>query len=147
MRQGASGIDFHLPTTDAKTTYMVPMRDGVRLATDVYLPDDEGPWPVVLYRSPYNKNTDHIGAFAASGYAAVAQDVRGKFSSEGETCVFLCDGHDAAVRVAAELAGAGVCRTVRVAHGPVPGARVVDGHGGSTGPPPRPVDPGPGAYA
>lgn len=72
----------------------------------------------------------------------------GVVSGSGPTCVFLCDGQDAAVRVAAELAGAGVCRTVRVAHGPVPGARVVDGDGGSPGPPspPRP-DPGPGAYA
>ncbi|CAA9293929.1 MAG: 4-diphosphocytidyl-2-C-methyl-D-erythritol kinase, partial [uncultured Actinomycetospora sp.] len=70
----------------------------------------------------------------------------GVVSGSGPTCVFLCDGHDAAVRVAAELAGVGVCRTVRVAHGPVPGARVVDGEGGSTGPP-RPRDPGPGAYA
>ncbi|WP_433783555.1 4-(cytidine 5'-diphospho)-2-C-methyl-D-erythritol kinase [Actinomycetospora sp. CA-101289] len=72
----------------------------------------------------------------------------GVVSGSGPTCVFLCDGQDAAVRVAAELAGVGVCRTVRVAHGPVPGARVVDGEGGSTGPPrPRPRDPGPGAYA
>ena len=57
----------------------------------------------------------------------------GVVSGSGPTCVFLCAGQDAAVRVAAELAGAGVCRTVRVAHGPVPGARVTDGGG----PPPR----------
>ncbi|MGI8695216.1 MAG: 4-(cytidine 5'-diphospho)-2-C-methyl-D-erythritol kinase [Mycobacteriales bacterium] len=42
----------------------------------------------------------------------------------GPTCAFLARSHDAAVRLAASLAGAGVCRTVRVAHGPVPGARV-----------------------
>jgi 4-diphosphocytidyl-2-C-methyl-D-erythritol kinase len=72
----------------------------------------------------------------------------GVVSGSGPTCVFLCDGQDAAVRVAAELAGVGVCRTVRVAHGPVPGARVVDGDGPAAPPsPPRPVDPGPGAYA
>jgi 4-diphosphocytidyl-2-C-methyl-D-erythritol kinase len=71
----------------------------------------------------------------------------GVVSGSGPTCVFLCDGHDAAVRVAAELAGVGVCRTVRVAHGPVPGARVVDGEGGGSTGPPRPRDPGPGAYA
>jgi 4-diphosphocytidyl-2-C-methyl-D-erythritol kinase len=78
-----------------------------------------------------------------------AGSLAGVVSGSGPTCVFLCDGHDAAVRVAAELAGAGVCRTVRVAHGPVPGARVVDGEGGHSGPPagPRPFDPGPGAYA
>jgi 4-diphosphocytidyl-2-C-methyl-D-erythritol kinase len=50
----------------------------------------------------------------------------GIVSGSGPTCVFLCTGADAAVRVAAELAGAGVCRTVRVASGPVPGARIVE---------------------
>ncbi|HEU0086494.1 MAG TPA: 4-(cytidine 5'-diphospho)-2-C-methyl-D-erythritol kinase [Pseudonocardiaceae bacterium] len=57
----------------------------------------------------------------------------GLVSGSGPTCVFLCTDADAAVRVAAELAGVGVCRTVRVASGPVPGARVVDD--------PRPVPP------
>src|SRR5207244_878431 len=49
----------------------------------------------------------------------------GIVSGSGPTCAFLCTDADAAVRVAAELSGAGVCRTVRVAHGPVPGARIV----------------------
>ncbi len=48
----------------------------------------------------------------------------GVVSGSGPTCAFLCDGREDALAVAAELAGAGVCRTVRVAHGPVPGARV-----------------------
>ncbi len=50
----------------------------------------------------------------------------GIVSGSGPTCAFLCIDADAAVRVAAELAGAGVCRTVRVASGPVPGARIVE---------------------
>ncbi|HEY4420513.1 MAG TPA: 4-(cytidine 5'-diphospho)-2-C-methyl-D-erythritol kinase [Pseudonocardia sp.] len=50
----------------------------------------------------------------------------GLVSGSGPTCAFLCSGADAAIDVATELAGVGVCRTVRVAHGPVPGARVVD---------------------
>jgi 4-diphosphocytidyl-2-C-methyl-D-erythritol kinase len=50
----------------------------------------------------------------------------GIVSGSGPTCAFLCVDADAAVRVAAELAGAGVCRTVRVASGPVPGARIVE---------------------
>jgi 4-diphosphocytidyl-2-C-methyl-D-erythritol kinase len=50
----------------------------------------------------------------------------GMVSGSGPTCAFLCTDADAAVRVAAELAGAGVCRTVRVASGPVPGARIVE---------------------
>jgi 4-diphosphocytidyl-2-C-methyl-D-erythritol kinase len=62
----------------------------------------------------------------------------GLVSGSGPTCAFLCSGADAALDVAAELAGVGVCRTVRVAHGPVPGARVVDQHdppGAPSGPP------------
>ena len=57
-------------------------------------------------------------------------------SGSGPTCAFLCADGDAAVHVAAELAGAGVCRTVRVAHGPVPGARVVDDADPRPTPPP-----------
>lgn len=49
----------------------------------------------------------------------------GIVSGSGPTCAFLCLDADEAVRVAAELSGAGVCRTVRVAQGPVPGARIV----------------------
>ena len=74
----------------------------------------------------------------------------GVVSGSGPTCVFLCTDGPSAVRVAAELAGAGVCRTVRVAHGPVPGARVIDGDParpprGPGGPPAG--DPGPNMYA
>jgi 4-diphosphocytidyl-2-C-methyl-D-erythritol kinase len=57
----------------------------------------------------------------------------GIVSGSGPSCAFLCADADAAVRAAAELAGAGVCRTVRVANGPVPGARVIED--------PRPVPP------
>jgi 4-diphosphocytidyl-2-C-methyl-D-erythritol kinase len=49
----------------------------------------------------------------------------GIVSGSGPTCAFLCASSTAAVDVGAELAGAGVCRTVRVASGPVQGARVV----------------------
>lgn len=59
----------------------------------------------------------------------------GTVSGSGPTCAFLCASADDAVQVAAELSGAGVCRTVRVVHGPVPGARVVGGEE------PRPVPP------
>jgi 4-diphosphocytidyl-2-C-methyl-D-erythritol kinase len=50
----------------------------------------------------------------------------GIVSGSGPTCAFLCSDADSAIDVAAQLAGVGVCRTVRVAHGPVPGARLVD---------------------
>jgi 4-diphosphocytidyl-2-C-methyl-D-erythritol kinase len=61
-----------------------------------------------------------------AGVAAGA--LAGIVSGSGPTCAFLCTDADAAVDVAAQLAGAGVCRTVRVAHGPVHGARVVEPH-------------------
>ena len=60
----------------------------------------------------------------------------GIVSGSGPTCAFLCTDSQSALAVAAELSGAGVCRTVRVAHGPVPGARI--GGGDDT---PRPVPP------
>ncbi|NMH98491.1 4-(cytidine 5'-diphospho)-2-C-methyl-D-erythritol kinase [Pseudonocardia acidicola] len=66
----------------------------------------------------------------------------GIVSGSGPTCAFLCTDADAAIEVATELAGAGVCRTVRVAHGPVPGARVVDAHD----PPPGPSGPPTGSW-
>jgi 4-diphosphocytidyl-2-C-methyl-D-erythritol kinase len=59
----------------------------------------------------------------------------GIISGSGPTCAFVCADGDAALAVAAELAGAGVCRTVRVAHGPAPGARVVSDEA------PRPIPP------
>ncbi|MGH3880362.1 MAG: 4-(cytidine 5'-diphospho)-2-C-methyl-D-erythritol kinase [Actinophytocola sp.] len=59
----------------------------------------------------------------------------GTVSGSGPTCAFLCADADDAVHVAAELSGAGVCRTVRVVHGPVPGARVVSDDQ------PRPIPP------
>ncbi|EKT82661.1 4-diphosphocytidyl-2-C-methyl-D-erythritol kinase [Rhodococcus opacus M213] len=59
-----------------------------------------------------------------AGVAAGA--LAGIVSGSGPTCAFLCAESDAAVRVSAELAGAGVCRTVRVASGPVPGARIIN---------------------
>ena len=68
---------------------MVPMRDGTRLATDVYMPlgQGDGPFPVVLERTPYNKGAcEHRFApyFAQRGYVAIVQDERGRYDSEGE---------------------------------------------------------------
>lgn len=73
----------------------------------------------------------------------------GMVSGSGPTCVFLCVNGDSAVRVAAELAGAGVCRTVRVAYGPVPGAKIIDDSPSRPPVPPAPPpwDPLEGAHA
>ena len=82
---------------------MVPMRDGVRLATDVYLPARPGRLPAVLVRLPYDKCGRYTFMpqlapfFTERGYAFVVQDVRGKFRSEGETMPFVHeveDGYD-----------------------------------------------------
>ncbi|WP_083982439.1 CocE/NonD family hydrolase [Actinomadura hibisca] len=79
------------PVPDDAGQAMIPMRDGVRLAADLYLSDDGGPAAVVLVRLPYDKDGEYcfmpeIGRyFAARGYHAVVQDVRGKYRSEGAT--------------------------------------------------------------
>ena len=75
-------------------TEMVPMRDGVRLATDIHLPKGNGPWPVVLMRTPYGKGPRgaELAGVVRQGVAVVIQDLRGRFDSEGEASVFLTDG-------------------------------------------------------
>lgn len=77
-------------------TVMIEMSDGVRLATDVYLPKGEGPFPVILYRTPYDKNSD-MGPIDLREYgiAIVTQDSRGCHASEGEYAAFGTDGSDA----------------------------------------------------
>src|SRR4051812_32666781 len=65
----------------------VPMRDGVKLATDLYVPSRDGrplddKLPAVLMRIPYDRTkafVDHIRFFAERGYLAVTQDCRGRF--------------------------------------------------------------------
>jgi 4-diphosphocytidyl-2-C-methyl-D-erythritol kinase len=59
----------------------------------------------------------------------------GTVSGSGPTCAFLCADAEDAVKVAAELSGAGVCRTVRVVHGPVPGAKVINDEEPRSAPP------------
>jgi uncharacterized protein len=87
---------------------MVPMRDGIRLSTDVYLPEGVNEkLPVVLVRTPYNKKRWRGGAryrdldgypdaykFAAQGYVFVVQDTRGRFESEGEYTISTPDDRD-----------------------------------------------------
>ena len=74
---------------------MVPMRDGVRLATDVVRPKGEGRVPVILMRTPYRKNALGGAGHVRSGYALASQDVRGRYNSEGEHRPFLDDLNDA----------------------------------------------------
>lgn len=74
-------------------TVMIPMRDGVRLATDIYLPEDEGAWPVMLSRTPYGRTRHREGARTPNRQVRVIQDMRGRFDSEGTDTLFLTDGH------------------------------------------------------
>jgi len=69
---------------------MVTMRDGVRLATDIYRPALQGipvpgRFPVIMERTPYNKDgiESWVRYFVPRGYIAVGQDVRGRYASEG----------------------------------------------------------------
>jgi uncharacterized protein len=69
---------------------MVPMRDGVRLATDIYFPATNGialedRRPVILERTPYRKSAMlyMTTAFLQNGYIVILQDVRGRYASEG----------------------------------------------------------------
>ncbi|WP_214406879.1 4-(cytidine 5'-diphospho)-2-C-methyl-D-erythritol kinase [Pseudonocardia lacus] len=88
--------------------------------------------PAAVSMAPELRRTLRAGVDAGA--------LAGLVSGSGPTCAFLCADRDSAVDVASELAGVGVCRTVRVAHGPVPGARVVDPAEPPPGPPPlRPL--------
>ncbi len=100
---------------------MVPMRDGTRLNTFVFLPEDGGPrWPVIMHRTPYGiaaaeapHKFDHTRAWlpnpaepmrgsilrgwkaiVAHGYATIYQDCRGRHGSEGEDRVYADDALD-----------------------------------------------------
>jgi len=76
----------------------VVMRDGVKLYADVYRPVDPGKFPVLIVRTPYGKQRDGIHesliGFAQRGYAAVAQDTRGRFESEGKWDPFRYEAED-----------------------------------------------------
>lgn len=88
---------------------MMPMRDGIRLATDIYRPKAEGTYPIIFSRTPYNFNTWVDGErrlreakraydYVKKGYAYVVQNERGRFFSEGEWDILgvpLTDGYDA----------------------------------------------------
>ncbi len=75
---------------------LTPMRDGVRLAANLYLPEKEGKYPVILIRTPYGKGREQQDAlyFAARGYAVLVQDVRGRNDSDGEWYPWVNEGND-----------------------------------------------------
>ena len=88
---------------------MVPMRDGIRLATDIYRPKTNGKVPIIFSRTPYNFNSWGDGKertrtalrayeLVKRGYAYVVQNERGRYYSEGGWDILgvpLTDGFDA----------------------------------------------------
>ena len=73
-----------------RQTFRIPMRDGVLLATDAYLPAGTGPFPVVLTRTPYSRvNARDSSSFTRYGLVYVVQDMRGRFDSKGVNLPFV----------------------------------------------------------
>jgi len=89
--------------SDIVVQHGVPMktRDGVTLYADIYRPNSPGKFPVILMRTPYDKSVDWAVApvfkMAPRGYVVILQDVRGRYTSEGEWYPFRheqADGYD-----------------------------------------------------
>jgi putative CocE/NonD family hydrolase len=77
-------------------TISVPMRDGIKLATDIYRDDAVTKAPVVLMRTPYDRTKQKGSAerWAKAGYIFIAQDCRGTRASEGVTAPYNNEGQD-----------------------------------------------------
>ncbi|WP_233743595.1 CocE/NonD family hydrolase [Leptodesmis sichuanensis] len=106
-------MEFTMLKVQPKQTLSMVTRDRVRLDADVYRPEAEGPFPVLLMRQPYGRAIAstvvyaHPIWYAAHGYIVVIQDVRGRGTSEGDFKLFaheILDGYDA-VQWAANLPG------------------------------------------
>ena len=96
-----AGSDLYSQPLRIKLDVKVPMRDGVRLSTDIYLPNSDGPFPALLLRTIYDNQMDPrltwVPRFVERGYVAVLQDCRGRFDSDGEWEPYLheaADGYD-----------------------------------------------------
>ena len=71
---------------EVRTDVKIPMRDGIKLSANIFLPKAESKFPVILVRSPYGKGDEKNGDglfYAARGYVLVSQDCRGKGASQG----------------------------------------------------------------
>ncbi len=120
----------------ASQNVMIPMRDGVRLATDIYRPADEsgnaveGRFPVIIGRTSYDKSNPVIWidavakAFVPRGYVVVLQDLRGRGFSEGTGDYFHTanqneglDGYDTIEWAAAQSWSSGKVGMVGASHG------------------------------
>jgi uncharacterized protein len=82
----------------AEHDVMVPMRDGIRLRSDIFRPATGGPFPVLVQRYPYSTRDGYMAMFgqqiAQQGYAVIVQSCRGRFGSEGDFYPFGPDVDD-----------------------------------------------------
>ena len=87
-----------MESIEVKRNIKVSMRDGVELSTDIYSPATEGPFPVLLLRTIYDKSADNavtwIPEFVSRGYVVVVQDCRGKYASDGEWEAYVHEAED-----------------------------------------------------
>jgi putative CocE/NonD family hydrolase len=93
----SAGAQAGVAAYDKEIDVPVPMRDGVHLSTNVFVPSSSGHWPVLLVRTPYNKGRDlplSYRGFIERGYAVVVQDVRGRYRSEGRFEPLTQEGPD-----------------------------------------------------
>jgi putative CocE/NonD family hydrolase len=79
-----------------ETSVRTTMRDGVALVSDIYRPDADGRFPVLLQRTPYDRLREFKEGhdLARHGYVVIIQDVRGRFDSEGEFYPFRHESRD-----------------------------------------------------
>lgn len=84
LKKMAADIAKKAPTAMKHKHVMMPMRDGTKLATEIFVPEGKGPFPVVLIRTPYGR---YLGRYYRPGKtinaAFVTQNSRGKYESEG----------------------------------------------------------------
>ena len=70
------------------------MRDGVILRADIYRPKADGKFPVLLERTPYDKDNEADRLRAARGFVVIIEDIRGRYASEGEWYTFKNEPND-----------------------------------------------------
>jgi hypothetical protein len=100
--QNPAAQTVHEPTTfEVNVEYgaSAKMRDGITLRADIYRPAADGKYPVLLKRTPYNKSgsgheIDFARKAASRGYIVIMQDVRGRYSSDGDWYPFLHEADD-----------------------------------------------------
>jgi hypothetical protein len=87
----------------------VPMRDGVIMSSDIYMPQGDGPFPALMLRTIYDKQSDRYiewtERFVQAGYACVMQDCRGRHESDGAWEPYVHeadDGHDTVEWIASQ---------------------------------------------